>query len=505
MRRDMLGTSEARDRETVPSSYPSILKPGTNCSNVALAARAAVLIDGAGYFTQLQEALESARSSIFILGWDFDGGIRLRPDLDEERSPRLGDLLRRLVEERPALQVHILVWSVSVVHGPSAVAPALLGSGWEDHPRIHMKLDTSHPIYGAHHQKIVCIDGKLAFVGGIDLTVHRWDSQKHRPDDPLRVDADGVAYPPVHDAQMLVDGDAAASLCRLACERWQYATGESLDGRAGDPADDPWPAGLEPDFRDCAVAVARTAPAYGGRKEACEVGLLTADMIAAARREIYIEAQYMTAQSVGDALARRLAEPDGPDVIVVMTLRSRGLIERFAMANNRDRLIRRLARADRFRRLRVLYPVVPCADGEEEQQVLVHSKIIIIDDMLLRVGSSNLNNRSIGLDTECDLAVEARSEADRAGIAAVRNRLLAEHLDCSERLIRLALADGERLARLVDRFNVRPRGLRAFPAMSGRGPTRPAFGTALLDPIRPFRLGLPSRLRWPTLRPRSGV
>ena len=41
---------------------------------------------------------------------------------------------------------------------------------------------------------------------------------------------------------------------------------------------------------------------------------------------------------------------------------------------------------------------------------MVHSKVMIVDDTLLRVGSANLNNRSMGTDTECDLALEARND-----------------------------------------------------------------------------------------------
>ena len=85
-----------------------------------------------------------------------------------------------------------------------------------------------------------------------------------------------------------------------------------------------------------------------------------------------------------------------------------------------------LARADAHGRLRVLYPVVPDLDGE---CVNVHSKLVIVDDELARIGSANLSERSMRLDTECDLAVEARGRRDlRAAIAALRHRLLGEHL-----------------------------------------------------------------------------
>ena len=55
---------------------------------------------------------------------------------------------------------------------------------------------------------------------------------------------------------------------------------------------------------------------------------------------------------------------------------------------------------------------------------MIHSKVMVVDDWLLRVGSGNLNNRSMGADTECDLVIEAHNDADRAAIVEMRNRLL---------------------------------------------------------------------------------
>jgi phosphatidylserine/phosphatidylglycerophosphate/cardiolipin synthase-like enzyme len=69
-----------------------------------------------------------------------------------------------------------------------------------------------------------------------------------------------------------------------------------------------------------------------------------------------------------------------------------------------------------------------------------------IDDTLLRVGSSNLNNRSMCFDTECDLAFEARWDSPvddqvRNTIVAVRNDLLCEHLGVQRDVFREALND----------------------------------------------------------------
>ena len=97
----------------------------------------------------------------------------------------------------------------------------------------------------------------------------------------------------------------------------------------------------------------------------------------------------------------------------------------------------------------MVYPEVP---GLELQSVNVHSKLLIVDDRLLKVGSSNLSNRSLGLDTECDLAIEASEGTEgahvRRGIARMRFRLLAEHLGLSLEEV----AEGERASSSLARF-----------------------------------------------------
>ncbi|WP_262269517.1 phospholipase D-like domain-containing protein [Microvirga yunnanensis] len=474
----------AQGHGSARGSAGPILRPGHNCWRVAQADRASVLVDGAPYFAHLEAALRRAQRSILIIGWDFDGSIRLRPDASIEESPPLGPLLRSLVEDNPDLVVRILVWSVAVVHAPGAPGPLIFGADWQNHPRLQLKLDTHHPLYAAHHQKIVCIDDALAFVGGMDLTVERWDTHHHACDDPIRLKDDGTIYEPVHDLQMLVDGDAGRAIAEVGYGRWKFATGEELGPAAAGPA--PWPPGLEPDFRQVPIAIARTYPAWGEQPAAHEAAALTLDALAAARRTIYIEAQYMTAPAVGDVLERHLADPDGPEIIVIQTHESHGWAEELVMGTNRDRLIRRLRKCDHYGRLRVYYPVIPNDQGGE-CQVLIHSKLIIVDDVFLRIGSSNLNNRSIGLDSECDVAIEATAEEMRRTIARLRDRLLAEHLDISPGTFRktVDLANGSVLA-AIETLNTGPRGLRAFGAMSDDGPDVPAAGTGLLDPLEPF-------------------
>jgi phosphatidylserine/phosphatidylglycerophosphate/cardiolipin synthase-like enzyme len=460
-----------------------ILKPGHNCWRVANARRAAVLVDAADYYRHLYSALCRAQRSITILGWDFDGRIKLCPDREPENARALGSFLRDLVEDRPELEIRILVWSVAVLHAPGNSKALLVGDDWQEHPRIHLHLDTKHPFYASHHQKVVVIDGAVAFAGGIDLTVKRWDTSSHEAENAGRVTPDGEVYEPVHDLQMAVDGEAAQALGELVRRRWQVARGEALPQI--EPGTGGWPDDLEPDFTNICVAISRTAPGWGHTTPVHEQAHLTADAIAAARRSIYVEAQYLSSRLVRDALAKRLAQRDGPEIVMVVTPFSHGFFEKKVLGVNRDRIMRRLNRLAGAHRLRFYFPVVPPAQqGAEERQVLIHAKVMIVDDDLLRVGSGNLSNRSMGLDTECDLAIEATDDAMRRTIAGVRARLIGEHLGVApERVTEAVAAEGSLIAAIEALIG----GQRTFRRFDpGDGPTRLALSTRIVDPPRPW-------------------
>ena len=456
----------------------TIAVPGRNAWRRETADALSVLVDGAAYFDALDRTLRLARRSIRIVGWDFNPDIKLRPCDSEET---LGELLLKLVEEKPDLQVHILVWAMGPIYSSHSLK-LFQENGWSSHPRIHLCFDTRHPLRGSHHQKIVTLDDATAFVGGIDLTGGRWDTPAHAAGSPDRVKPDGQLYGPVHDVQAMVSGGAARALADLVRWRWKKATGEELTAVNVQTA--PWPPEIAAQMEFCNVAIARALPSIAGIMGRREALRLTRDAIAAARERIYIETQYLASFSICRALTRRLRQPDGPEVAIVVTSSSRGMLEQFVMARNRNRLIRRLRKADHHDRLRVMYAVVPAGE-KKEQEVLVHAKVVVIDDTFLRIGSSNLNNRSEGLDTECDIGIEASNAIHRQAIAGVRHRLLAEHLDADpDRLADLESAGS--MVKAIDTLNVRPRGLRPFD-VDPDGRTEVLPGTALLDPKRPFR------------------
>jgi phospholipase D1/2 len=400
-------------------------KEGHNCWRIAAAQHIGVLVDGEAYFAAVRRAMIAARRRIYILAWDIHSRVDLLREHPDDGLPTgLGDLLVVLLEQRPELEVFVLLWNYASIYALER-EPLFFGTTpWERHPRLHFRMDDTHPLGASHHQKLVVVDGKIAFCGGFDLSKWRWDSTRHLAVDPRRRDTDAKAYPPFHDLQMLVDGDAARALEAVAAKRWHRATGAEL-APVEDVDSDPWPDDIQPLLSDRDCAVARTLPEYRGQREIREVEALYLDMIAAAGDLVYAENQYLTSAAVSEALADRLRQRRGPEVVMVLPRETGDWLEQHTMDVLRARTLKRLREADRHGRLRVYYPTVP---DLRKGCLMVHSKLMIVDDRLLRVGSSNLSNRSMGLDSECDLCVAAGDDGDRATIGGLRRRLLGMFL-----------------------------------------------------------------------------
>ena len=205
--------SETFVSEATPASG-TIFRPGRNAWRVARADRARVLIDAAAYYGTLRMALLEAKRSIYIIGWDVDSRTPLvgpsgEPDDDLPRE--LGPFLTALVERRPDLKISILLWDYSLFFTSEREAMPSLALRWKTPPQIDLCLDDAIPLGSSHHQKIVVIDEALAFSGGLDLTIRRWDTCAHDPSCKYRVDPAGKPYNGFHDVQIMVDGEAAQS------------------------------------------------------------------------------------------------------------------------------------------------------------------------------------------------------------------------------------------------------------------------------------------------------
>lgn len=462
----------------------SILRTGHTVWRIAHANRAVVLVDAAAFFAAIRSAFLKARRRILIVGWDIDSRTQLvgaDPRPGDGYPTGFADFLTALVRDRPELQVHLLLWDYSLLYAGERELLPRLSLGWQTPERVTLCIDNTVPFGSSQHQKIVVIDDAVATSGGLDLTVRRWDTAEHAAANPLRVDPSGQPYRPFHDVQMMVDGDAARALALLAHQRWCHANGGEPSIQ---PHGDPWPDACRPDFSDVEVGIARTQPSYNGEKSIREVEALFLESIASAERTIYIENQFLSSALIADRLAERLRRRPDLEIVMVAPRSHDSWIERRTMRNGRIRFWRKVHAAG-GERVALLYPAVE-QDGRSTD-TMIHSKVMVVDDRLLRVGSANLNNRSMGADTECDLAIEARAEGERTAILEVRNRLLGEHCGVDVRAVASALENHGSLVRAARELAAG--GHRLRPIVDGRpeGGLFARMAERIADPPRALR------------------
>lgn len=454
--------------------------------------RAALIVDAADYYVHARRAMMNARERIMLIGWDFDTRIVLDRGFPRDGAPtELGPFLTWLADTKPDLCINILTWDVAAFKLLGRGTTALRLLRWMARPNITFLPDNAHPFAASHHQKIVVIDDGFAFCGGIDMTASRWDTREHLDDDERRRRPfTGRRSMPWHDASMAVDGAAAKALGDLARLRWTTAGGNDLPEPA--PGSDAWPDGLEPHFRDVDITIARTRGLVGEIEEVREIEAMFVAMIAGVKRFAYIETQYFASRVIAEAICKRLDEADGPEFVIVNPMVADGWLEEEVMGAARAELVDALRQHPHHDRIRIYTPVT-----HRGADIYVHAKIMIADDDVLRVGSANMNNRSMGLDSECDLVIEADGDERRAVIAALRNDLLGEHLGVAPATVAETLAATGSLVQTVERLRGSGRTLRPFDPPEKGDLQRGVARSQALDPEHPeqaFEPAGPGRL-----------
>jgi phosphatidylserine/phosphatidylglycerophosphate/cardiolipin synthase-like enzyme len=411
----------------------SVLKPGINCGAPCAVRDARLLIDGKSYYRAFYHAALRARRFIFLAGWRFDSSVALLRGGEAGRAPapfRLLPLLEHLCERNRFLRVYVLAWDFNMMYALDR--EMFQKREFEKKSRrISFLFDGRHPLGASHHQKFAVIDGAVAFLGGMDLCAWRWDDRRHLPENPLRVDPEGRPYEAHHDMQACLEGEAAGRLAGIFARRWKVAGGESLehlleragDGRpgyldeAGGVALDPAPV--------CFSLTMPPAQSDSGTTERQILGLYR-DAILGAESILYLENQYFSSRLVYRALVKRIRNPEKPGLQIVMVLprEPHTFLETVALVNREAALLKGLKEeAGRHGHRIGVYYTVPGGAGNGAQ-VYVHAKLLLADHRLLTLGSANLADRSMGLDSELNVSWEGDLRDCLRRLAA---ELLAEH------------------------------------------------------------------------------
>jgi phosphatidylserine/phosphatidylglycerophosphate/cardiolipin synthase-like enzyme len=358
-----------------------------------------VLIDGEHALPLIAEAVAGARSSVHIAGW------HVTPHFGLTRggaARRLRDILGELAER---VDVRVLLWGGSPlpVFSPDRAAVRRVRDELTRGTRVRCALDTHERPMHCHHEKLVIVDGEVAFVGGIDITSlggDRFDSSEH----PMR---NRLGW---HDAASRLAGPAVTDVATHFAARWHATTGERLQTVS------PRVAG------EIELQVVRTVP------ERIYAALPRGDFrileayrraLRSARELVYLESQFLWSQQIVELLADKLRDPPSDGFRVVVLLPAKPNNGADSTRGQLAVLVRADDGAGRF-----LATTISARTGELSGPAYVHAKIGIVDDRWLTIGSANLNEHSLFNDTEMNVVC-----CDTAVARKTRLALWAEHLE----------------------------------------------------------------------------
>ncbi|MCM2323687.1 MAG: phospholipase D-like domain-containing protein [Oligoflexia bacterium] len=341
----------------------------------------------------------------------------------------------RLCESRPGFHAYFLMWDHAYFY--VLERESWQARTWEElHPRLHFIFDNRHPFGGSHHEKLCLIDGEVAFCGGIDLCDERWDTPAHLYSDARRsLDGKAEKHGPYHDLAIEVRGPVCGEIHKHVARRWRTMS------------EIPFPPAPEPPAVSPAAAlpvlVSRTIPsldpALGREPIVREVEFLFRDLIRSARKRIIIEGQYYWSKLLNDLLIAQMHRRRGQGFEVFLILAELSTIKSpsrrmTAYQNGLIELLERAAEATgtRFIRGTPFVDPEPGEPGAPPKPVYIHSKVLIIDDRTLSVGSANFATRALRLDTELNLTLLGATPGIRRRIDRFSQELLRhwnlEHL-----------------------------------------------------------------------------
>jgi phosphatidylserine/phosphatidylglycerophosphate/cardiolipin synthase-like enzyme len=362
-----------------------------------------VLVDGSEALPRLAHELAQAQSHVHIAGWYVTPGFKLTRGGDDVE---LRTLLGRLAEHLP---VRMLLWAGSPLplfhpdRSDVRSARDALAAG----TKIQLAADAKERPMHCHHEKIVVIDDRVAFVGGIDLTTYAGD----RYDSPAHEARGTVGW---HDALAVLHGPIVADVAEHFRQRWESVTAETLP-----PPKQPERAG------DTVAQLVRTVPErlYDTvRRGDFRILESYTRALRSARELIYLENQFLWSSEIAEILQEKLAHPPSDDFRLVLLLPAR---PNDGADDTRGQLADLIECDGGDGRLLACSLYALGARGP--QQVYIHAKIGIVDDRWLTLGSANLNEHSLFNDTEVNVVT-----CDPRLARETRLRLWSEHLQRPE-------------------------------------------------------------------------
>ncbi len=435
-------------------------------------------IDGQETFKLIYHSIKQAQKSVYLAGYDLDPSLRLirenfnNPTLNDSKlltqshahsyinptsslivrdtSPPRGSkqnsalrssysTLEELVLEkaRRGVLVRIIVWQPRL---PLRILPGADERGLDgraneveelneiarkynmDH-NIEVRIDNTSPtLSSAHHEKIIVIDNKLGFCGGFDISRGKWDTSEHKYNDPLR-DEDSE---PWHDVHTMLEGPAVWDLTYHFNQRWTHYEIKNVRKVKGMKLEPP-PAPSSSTVGSTRIVALRT---WKGMYRGGSILAWYANRIRKAKRSIYVEDQFpFQNEFITRILCQRLREQKNLRVIIVGPMEPNlpGIVGSMLSKTSVNDINKHLQwlriEGDSGSRVGTYSLVSQDQKTKQLRQIYVHSKLMIVDDKWITIGSANTDKNGFKDSTEVNLGIASTSIAKE-----LRIRLWYEHL-----------------------------------------------------------------------------
>ncbi|SFD51164.1 cardiolipin synthase [Massilia yuzhufengensis] len=309
-----------------------------------------VLLNGDEIFPSMLEAIRAAEKTI-----TFETYIYWSETIGQEFSDALAE------RARAGVRVHLMLDFMGSMKMDLAQIDALKKAGvlvQRYHKPVWWKLAR---LNNRTHRKLLVIDGKVGFTGGVGIA-DQWrgkaQDEKHWRDTHFRI-----------------EGPAVGQMQAVFNDNWLKATGTVLDGPDYFPA--------LPPVGDMPAQVFSSSPTGGSES----MHLMYLMAITSARKTIDLSAAYFV--------------PDDLTIRTLMEAAKRGVRVRIIMPGKYiDSDLVKAASRERWPQL--LAAGVKLA---EYQPTMYHVKALIVDTLLVSVGSTNFDNRSFSINDEANLNV----------------------------------------------------------------------------------------------------
>lgn len=354
-------------------NFPALMRLVGELSRLPLATgnRITPLVNGDAAYPEMLAAIDSARESIALCSYIFD---------NDRAGSAFADALVRA--QARGVQVRVLIDGVGASYSHPTMVRELEARGLNVATFLPTRTPRMfHYANLRNHRKILVVDGRIGFTGGMNIRAGHWLSLSPGH--------------PVQDIHFRVEGPVVAHLQEVFATDWAFTTGERLTDACWFPA----------------LAPVGAVPARGvpdGPDEDFEsLRLVILGAIAAARDSIHIATPYFLPDSA-IITALNVAAMRGVAVRILLPGQNNIVLVQWAAMAQVGQLLERGCR---------IWLAPPPFD---------HSKIFVVDGSWALVGSTNWDPRSLRLNFEFNL--ECYDDELAGGLARrVEERLRAAH------------------------------------------------------------------------------